>query len=77
MSFEAMPFAHPPIDRILLKNLARADDIDSPHKREWARLNWTELNAYAYYRLVAQLSECLSDGEPMWHLERYWTVTAS
>ena len=68
--------AHPPVDRILLRNLARTDDISSPHKREWARLNWTQLGEDAYCRLISQLRECLNDGEPMWHLEKYWTVTA-
>lgn len=67
--------AHPPIDRILLRNLARADGIDSPYRGDWASLNWTALDERAYYGLIAQLRACLDDAEPMWHLERYWTVT--
>jgi hypothetical protein len=67
--------AHPPIDRILLQNLARAEELDSPHQRAWARTNWTQLSEDAYYELIVQLRACLKAGEPLWHLERYWTVT--
>lgn len=68
--------AHPPVDRILLQNASRATDIRVPHKREWSRQKWTELDEDVYFRLIDQLRECLSDDEPMWHLEKYWTVTA-
>jgi hypothetical protein len=67
--------AHPPIDRILLQNLARAEELDSPHQRAWGGTNWTQLSEDAYYELIEQLCSCLEADEPMWHLERYWTVT--
>ena len=67
--------AHPPIDRILLRNISHASEIE-PHFRERCRLiNWTELDEQSYYDLVAQLRSCLRAGEPFWSLERYWTVT--
>ena len=66
---------HPPIDRIMLQNLASTKDVNSPHKREWRGINWTELGEADYYKLINQLRACLRKGEPMWHLERYWTVT--
>lgn len=69
--------SHPPIDRILLKNLSRASEINSPHKKSWAKLSWTQLDAEAYDALIKQLRECLGENQPMWHLEKYWTVTAS
>ena len=64
--------AHPPVDRILLRELARADDIEHPNQRAWAQVNWTELGEKEYYTLISQLRSCLKRGEPMWHLERYW-----
>lgn len=66
---------HPPIDRILLRSLARAGEIKSPAKREWARINWTELDETGYRRLIKQLRACWADDEPMWHLEKHWSVT--
>lgn len=67
--------AHPPIDRLLLRNLARAKAIKCPHKRGWSELNWTELTEAKYKRLIGQLRSCLQADEPMWHLEKYWVVT--
>ena len=67
--------AHPPIDRILLKNLSRAPEIENPHQERWRSINWTELDEQSYYDLVSQLRRCLRDGEPFWSLERFWTVT--
>jgi len=67
--------AHPPIDSILLRTLSCADDIASPHMREWRNVRWTTLDERAYHVLIAQLREILKDGEPVWHLEKYWTPT--
>jgi len=67
--------AHPPIDRILLQNLASAKEIESPYKHSWQETQWTKLSDEEYYVLIRQLRSCLQEGEPMWHLERYWTVT--
>jgi hypothetical protein len=67
--------AHPPIDRILPRNLSQAEAIQSPHKQEWSRIKWTTLDEQEYYDLIGQLRDSLQDGEPMWHLERYWTPT--
>jgi hypothetical protein len=66
---------HPPIDRILLRGLARDPGIPRPIRREWAGLNWTTLDKRGYSRLIRQLRDCLDKGEPMWHLESYWTPT--
>ena len=65
---------HPPVDRILLQQLARALEVHSPHKRGWRSTNWTELDAERYYALIAQLRVVVAE-EPFWVLERYWTST--
>ncbi len=67
--------AHPPIDRILLKNLSRAPEIESPHKKRWREINWTELDEKSYYEHISQLRGCLRSNEPFWSLERFWTIT--
>jgi hypothetical protein len=66
--------AHPPIDGILLRNVAASPEVVSPHQREWARVRWTKLDEEGYFRLVGQLLEALPPEEPFWVLERYWTV---
>jgi hypothetical protein len=69
-------FAHPPIDSILLRNLAASNDVNSKHKSEWAKIKWTKLNDEGYYELVKQLRQILGPEEPFWKLERFWTVTS-
>jgi hypothetical protein len=68
--------AHPPIDRILLQNLANSPIAPSKQKMEWKEIKWTQLDEDRYYKLLQQLSSCLQKHEPMWSLERYWTVTS-
>jgi hypothetical protein len=65
--------AHPPIDRILLRNLA-SSDIKSSYKPRWRTTNWTTLDEPSYYALISQLKGVLARGEPFWKLEQYWTV---
>lgn len=66
--------AHPPIDRILLRNLA-SSDVTSPHKSNWRTTTWTTLDEQSYYALISQLRGVLAKSEPFWKLEKYWTVT--
>lgn len=66
--------AHPPIDRILLKNMARSKDLYHPNKSKWRRTNWTQLDESEYYELAHQLWSCVADGQPFWSIEEYWTI---
>jgi hypothetical protein len=66
---------HPPIDRILLRNLAANPRIKSPDKVNWRKTNWTDLNQVSYFDLVAQLRKEIPDEAPFWMLEEYWNVT--
>jgi hypothetical protein len=59
----------------MLGNLASSADIDSPHKHRWENVKWTQLNEEEYYQLASQLFSCLEPSVPLWHLEKYWTVT--
>ena len=67
--------AHPPIDRILLKKIGKAAEMDSHHRRTWGKVNWTQLTEEAYYSLIDQLRGAVSGDDPFWTLERFWTVT--
>jgi hypothetical protein len=67
--------AHPPIDRVLLQNLASSPEIESPHKSKWRATTWTTLDERSYYELISELRSVVPDGEPLWKLEQYWTVT--
>lgn len=63
---------HPPLDRILLQTLARSDEISSPHKGAWRRINWTRLDEEAYYQLIDQLRAVTPSNVPFWRIEEYW-----
>ena len=68
-------FAHPPIDRVLLQNISRCDELKSRLKSSWRNVRWTQLDSDAYYELIKQLRGALNKDDPWWKLEKYWTVT--
>jgi hypothetical protein len=65
---------HPPIDRIILKNISKDKDIQHPHKQYWKYINWTQLNGPSYKQLIADFRQVL-EGEPFWVIEKYWVLT--
>jgi hypothetical protein len=67
--------AHPPIDAILLRNLAASSTVSSVHKRKWAGTKWTTLTEAEYYALMLELRQVLRPEDPFWMLEEHWTVT--
>lgn len=67
--------AHPPIDRILLQNLAKEEGISAEQRARWKGINWTVLDENSYYNLVDELRAVVPEHEPFWMLERHWTVT--
>ncbi len=66
--------AHPPIDGILLKNLARSPNIVHPAQAVWASVHWTKLTEDQYFSLIAQFRTFMKQ-RPFWELEEFWTVT--
>jgi hypothetical protein len=68
---------HPPIDNILLKNLAACSDVCSPNKGKWSGTKWTQLNEPKYYELVEQIREAVPPDLPFWMIEKYWNLAAS
>jgi hypothetical protein len=66
--------SHPPIDSTILQNVAVAADVQSPHKRSWKTVKWTQLTEENYYSLIDQLRAVIPSSDPFWTLERYWSV---
>ncbi len=64
--------AHPPIDSILLKNISK-----SHTSLEGITMKpWTKLDEEDYFDLLAKLRGVLSTHEPLWRIEKYWTITS-
>ena len=64
--------AHPPIDRTLLKAIARDAQLDGNLRKICGECNWTELDEDGYYGLIAELRKHGLDKPSFWMLERYW-----
>lgn len=65
--------AHPPIDSILLRNIAKAN----PSLRSLAQARWTGLSEADYFDIVNKLRRALGENRPFWEIEKHWTVTNS
>lgn len=63
--------AHPPIDGILLKNIAKA----KPTVSQLDRVRWTRLSRTEYLDVVNDLRSVMNEGAPFWEIEKYWTAT--
>lgn len=66
--------AHPPIDGMLLRNLA-GSELPSEHKGNWKKDRWTGLTKDRYYNLIAELRQAFGTEKPFWMLEHFWNVT--
>ena len=63
---------HPPIDDVMLRELARLDV--GGYRKEWQRartVRWSKLDSNGYERLIQLIRLCLR-GEPLWMVEQYW-----
>jgi hypothetical protein len=63
---------HPPIDRILLRNLARRHGLPSSLRQQCESINWTELSEDEYFDLINGFRQAGLDKPAFWTLERYW-----
>lgn len=66
---------HPPIDRVLLRNLSSCKSLPPTHKTLWRSTAWTKLNESEYFALLASLRSVVLAPQAWWLLEEYWTVT--
>lgn len=60
--------AHPPIDRILLKALARS----ATTRRDFGRIDWTKLDQNRYFALIRALRAEKLDRPAFWRIEEHW-----
>ncbi len=59
-------FIHPPIDHVLLTNIAK----DIPQLKELKTVKWTSLEEEPYWELIAKLKSHFTPFN--WKLEKYW-----
>jgi hypothetical protein len=71
---EEASYVHPPIDRILLQNIAKDPEVDAERSRTLRSVSWTTLSEAAYFDLISILSDVNGD-RPFWKIEEYWDVT--
>lgn len=65
-------FVHPPIDRVLLKELYRVDF--NKKKKLWKKyeiIAWSKFNSEEYEDVIREIIFGL-DGSPLWKIEKYW-----
>ncbi len=71
----ANPFArvaHPPIDRILLQNLASDPQFPVHVRQLWRGTTWTTLSEAEYAVVIESLRMVVGE-EPWWTIEQYWS----
>jgi hypothetical protein len=64
---------HPPIDEVLLKELARRNV--GGFSRQWQKLRqqrWSKFDSAAYQSAIDHIRQSLPSGEPLWKIEEYW-----
>jgi len=71
---EPAKFIHPPIDRILLQNIAKNFNLDRQVEKKLKTTNWTQLDEKDYFVLIDRL-RLINGSRPFWQLEEYWTIT--
>ena len=63
-----MNFVFPPIDSILLENLAK----EYPTLKDLKKVKWTQLKSDEYNDIVARLNDewCMKKQKKMWEIEK-------
>lgn len=71
-SCQAVPYIHPPIDSLLLDELAEKDSIRFPAVwSKYVRIRWSKLSSDEYQDLIDTI-RLFMDGKPLWAIEEYW-----
>ncbi len=64
---------HPPIDELLLKQLAALNL--GGHARRWRTFRyarWSKFDSATYEEVIALIRDSLPPNEPLWKIEEYW-----
>jgi len=67
--------AYPPIDSILLKNISKDIKLPKELRKKCEKIKWTFLDEVKYNNLINDLKTYVIFDQPMWYIEKYWTVT--
>ena len=70
---ERVKSLHPPVDAVLLDELAKRDI--GGRKKEWRRfhdLRWSKFDSATYQSVIDCMRQSLGQGEPLWKIEEYW-----
>ena len=68
----AVPYIHPPIDRVLLKGLAEGS-LET--RSFYLGLSWTTLHEDRYFELIERLRKNHLHEPAFWMLEWYWDLS--
>ena len=64
---------HPPIDEVLLKELAAVDFGGQAKKwRKFRQARWSKFDSATYEEVIALIRSSLPPNEPLWKIEEYW-----
>jgi len=65
-------FIHPPIDRVLLKELYRVN-FNNKKKfwKEYENIAWSKFNSEQYEKVISEIKVGIN-GAPLWEIEKYW-----
>jgi hypothetical protein len=64
---------HPPIDAVLLKELARIDFCGRAKEwRKFKRAGWSKFDSSTYEDLINLIRRSLPRGTPLWQIEKHW-----
>jgi hypothetical protein len=69
-------YVHPPVDRILLQNIARDSGVSRETSRILRNTSWTQLGEEEYFDIISILRE-VNGNRPFWKVEEYWDITPS
>jgi hypothetical protein len=64
---------HPPIDEVLLKELAR--QTVGGFSQQWRKLcqqRWSKFDSATYQSAIDRIRQSLPAGEPLWKIEEHW-----
>lgn len=65
-------FIHPPIDRVLLKELARINfNGKAKFWKDSENIAWSKFNSEQYENVISEINIGLND-TPLWQIEKYW-----
>jgi len=64
---------HPPIDEVLLKELAAVNFGSQAKKwRKFRQARWSKFDSATYEEVIALIRSSLLPNEPLWKVEEYW-----